>query len=318
MTFRPAAAAALLITLGACGGDKVSDTTPLTLAEIRETAVAREAGSTADYAPWDGDARDVQTTASGLKYIVLREGPDEGATPPSSAHQVTVMYEGRVAASGEKFDSSYDRNQPATFPLNRVIGGWTEGLQLMSEGDEFVFFIPTNLAYGDRPRPGGVIKPGDDLVFSVELLEISDPLPPPPPPPPPHKEGGDANTPWNSEAEPVQKTGSGLEYIVLESGDEAGAPPTGEQFVVIHYEGRFNEAGADPFDSSFQRGQAAVFPAQGFIPGFNEALSLMRPGDRWLIYIPSALAYGAEGKGSIPADTDLLFEVQLLDTLNAN
>ena len=110
----------------------------------------------------------VQTTASGLQYIVLKEG--SGAKPVSTS-RVKVHYHG-TTIGGEVFDSSVDRGTPSEFGVNGVIKGWTEGLQLMSPGAKYKFFIPQELSYGANPRPGGKIKPFDALIFEVELLEI--------------------------------------------------------------------------------------------------------------------------------------------------
>ncbi len=110
----------------------------------------------------------VMTTASGLQYEVIREG---AGAPPSSLDTVTVHYRGELA-DGKQFDSSYDRGQPATFPLNRVISGWQEGLQLMTPGAHYRFYIPYELGYGDRGS-GGMIPPFSALVFDVELISIN-------------------------------------------------------------------------------------------------------------------------------------------------
>lgn len=107
------------------------------------------------------------TTASGLQYRVITQG--NGARP-TAADTVTVHYRGTLA-DGTQFDSSYDRGQPATFPLNGVIAGWTEGLQLMPVGSTFEFIIPAELAYGAAGRPG--IPPNAVLTFVVELLGIA-------------------------------------------------------------------------------------------------------------------------------------------------
>ncbi|MEP6274202.1 FKBP-type peptidyl-prolyl cis-trans isomerase, partial [Hyphomonas sp.] len=112
------------------------------------------------YLPWDSDSSSVETGMGGLEYIVLKEGPDGGASPVPT-DMVRVHYEGRTAA-GDKFDSSYDRGSPSMFRLNQVIPGWTQGLQQMTEGDVYLFYIPNALAYGNRNR-GDVIKAGDDL-----------------------------------------------------------------------------------------------------------------------------------------------------------
>jgi len=108
-----------------------------------------------------------QKTASGLRYIVEKEGT--GASPVATS-QVTVHYTGYLL-NGKKFDSSVDRGQPATFGLNQVIRGWTEGLQLMKVGGKTKFIIPPDLGYGDSGA-GGVIPPKAWLVFDVELLEV--------------------------------------------------------------------------------------------------------------------------------------------------
>lgn len=110
----------------------------------------------------------VQTTESGLQYKVLEEG--SGASP-TAEDTVTVNYEGTLL-DGEVFDSSYERGQPADIPLNRVIPGWTEGIQLMKEGATYKFWIPGELAYGPNPRPGGPIGPNETLIFEVELIEV--------------------------------------------------------------------------------------------------------------------------------------------------
>ncbi len=109
----------------------------------------------------------VVTLASGLQYQVLTEG--EGPKPGPS-HKVTCHYHGTLT-NGKVFDSSVQRGQPATFPLNMVIPGWTEGLQLMGVGSKYRFFIPPHLGYGDR-QVGGDIAPNSALIFDVELLAI--------------------------------------------------------------------------------------------------------------------------------------------------
>jgi len=111
----------------------------------------------------------VQTTESGLQYIVLKEGTGE---KPTTASKVKVHYHGTLL-DGTVFDSSVDRGEPAEFGVTQVIKGWTEGLQLMPLGSKYKFFIPQELAYGANPRPGGAIKPYATLIFDVELLEIN-------------------------------------------------------------------------------------------------------------------------------------------------
>ena len=109
----------------------------------------------------------VVTLPSGLQYQVLKEGNGKS---PKATDQVKCHYEGTLI-NGKIFDSSYRRNEPATFPLNGVIAGWTEGLQLMKEGAKYRFFIPFNLAYGTRGA-GQDIPPYAALIFDVELIEV--------------------------------------------------------------------------------------------------------------------------------------------------
>lgn len=109
----------------------------------------------------------VKTTASGLQYKVEKEGK---GTSPKPSDMVTVNYRGTLI-DGTEFDSSYKRGEPATFPVNGVIKGWTEALQLMKPGAKYQLFIPSNLAYGDRGA-GPDIGPNSTLVFDVELIDV--------------------------------------------------------------------------------------------------------------------------------------------------
>lgn len=122
------------------------------------------ANATAATAP----AGEWTTTTSGLKYQVLKHGT--GTVSPKATDTVKVHYEGKLL-DGTVFDSSIARGQPISFPLNAVIPGWTEGVQLMKVGDKFKFEIPANLAYGAN-SPSPAIPPNSTLVFEVELLGI--------------------------------------------------------------------------------------------------------------------------------------------------
>ena len=109
----------------------------------------------------------VHTTPSGLQYKVITEGHGKS---PKATDTVLVHYRG-TTIDGTEFDSSYKRNEPISFPLNGVIPGWTEGVQLMKEGGKMQLFIPSNLAYGSRGA-GGVIAPDSTLIFDIELLKV--------------------------------------------------------------------------------------------------------------------------------------------------
>lgn len=123
-----------------------------------------------DFLKENGKKEGVVTTDSGLQYIILKEGD---GPKPKAEDTVKVDYKGTLL-DGTEFDSSYKRGEPAVFPLNQVIPGWTEALQLMKVGTKARIFLPSDLAYGDRGVPN-VIEPGSMLIFEVELLGIENP-----------------------------------------------------------------------------------------------------------------------------------------------
>ncbi|HBI19930.1 MULTISPECIES: FKBP-type peptidyl-prolyl cis-trans isomerase [unclassified Brevundimonas] len=158
---------------------------PVTYAETASAAaraaaqVQGEAGLTAqqlwdqgnaDYLAWNGARRGWTTTESGLQYRRVGKAHPDGAQP-SGSDTVKVHYRGTFI-DGREFDSSYSRNEPAEFPLNRVIKGWTEGVALMHVGEIYEFVIPASLAYGSRWVGGDELPPNSTLRFSVELLEV--------------------------------------------------------------------------------------------------------------------------------------------------
>lgn len=110
--------------------------------------------------------KSIYSTKSGLQYKIVKKG---NGKKPKATDRVRVHYTGTLI-DGTKFDSSVDRGEPAEFPLNAVIPGWTEGLQLMDEGSKYILYIPYNLGYGEQPV--GSIPPGSTLIFDVELIEI--------------------------------------------------------------------------------------------------------------------------------------------------
>ena len=143
--------------------------------ESSQTSVPKETSTNAPTPPpgassaaVSGQSNEMKTTASGLKYQVVKRGT--GTISPKPTDTVNVHYHGTLL-NGTVFDSSVERGQPISFPLNGVIPGWTEGLQLMKVGDKFRFEIPPNLAYGPN-SPSPKIPPNSTLVFEVELLGI--------------------------------------------------------------------------------------------------------------------------------------------------
>jgi len=136
-------------------------------AEIEQQAQAGK-----DFLAKNATAAGVKSTASGLQYLVVTEGGDASAPMPKESDTVRVHYHGTLI-DGTVFDSSVERNEPISFPLNGVIPGWTEGLQLMNVGDKYRFFIPAELGYG--ANGAGPIPPNSTLIFDVELLAIEAP-----------------------------------------------------------------------------------------------------------------------------------------------
>jgi FKBP-type peptidyl-prolyl cis-trans isomerase len=155
---------------GITGKAKMSDADRQNISRLMRNAQQGAADANhraaAKFLAENGKKPGVTTTASGLQYKVLAAGSGES---PKASDEVTVNYRGTLL-DGTEFDSSYRRGEPATFPLARVIPGWTEGLQLMQPGAKYQLFVPPQLAYDMRPRPG--IPPGSMLIFEVELLSV--------------------------------------------------------------------------------------------------------------------------------------------------
>jgi peptidylprolyl isomerase len=231
---------------------------------------------------------DAKKTDSGLAYKVLK--PGTGKQKPTPADTVEVHYTGWTT-DGRMFDSSVKRGQPAHFPVGAVIKGWTEGLQLMTVGEKTRFWIPAGLAYGDSPGGG---RPAGMLVFDVELLGITSP---------PKVPEDVAAAPKNA-----KKTKSGIAYRVLKKGT-GKEHPTAQSTVEVHYSGWTTDG--KMFDSSVARGQPAVFPLNGVIPGWTEGLQLMVVGEKTRFWIPGNLAYDNSPRPGAPHGT-LVFDVELL------
>jgi len=227
---------------------------------------------------------DAQKTASGLSSKVLQ--PGTGTEHPTAESKVKVHYTG-WQTDGKMFDSSVQRGQPITFPLNGVIPGWTEGVQLMVVGEKRRLWIPGNMAYDGKPgRPQGM------LVFDVELLDIKKPIP----------------APTDVAAAPAdaKKEKSGLATKVLTKG-KGTAHPAATDEVEVHYTGWTTDG--KMFDSSVERGEPAQFQLNMVIPGWTEGVALMTEGEKRRLWIPQDLAY--KGQPGAPAGM-LVFDVELL------
>ena len=234
---------------------------------------------------------DAAKTESGLASKVLVAG--SGESYPAAADTVTVHYSGWTL-DGVMFDSSVKRGEPTSFPLNRVIKGWTEGLQLMTVGEKRRFWIPADLAYGENPGGG---RPGGMLVFDVELLSV-DKAPEPP------------KVPEDVAAVPESAvvSASGLASRILTEGT-GSVHPKKSDMVTVHYSGWTLDG--ELFDSSVLRGEPTTFGLFQVIAGWTEGVQLMVEGEKRRFWIPAKLAYGENPQGGAPGGM-LVFDVDLL------
>jgi len=235
---------------------------------------------------------DTVTTASGLKYIIWKKGDGDQA---ETGDNVSVHYAGRLL-DGSLFDDSYKRGQPFAFPLGggRVIKGWDEGIAYLNVGDSATLIIPSELGYGATDIP--TIPANSTLIFDVQLMEVKKVVKP---------------VPYKTDGIDTVTTTSGLKYIPLNKTE--GAPVTAGSTVAVHYTGYLVDGTI--FDSSISRGDPISFPigVRRVIVGWDEGIALLKVGEKARLLIPSALAYGESGTGPIPPNTDLVFDVELVD-----
>lgn len=266
--------------------------------------------------PFPADCRTMNKTASGVRYIPIVNG-DVNAGSPRADATIVVNYEAFLAESGRLIDSSYSRGDSGVFEVSELVDGWAEAVQLMNPGDEWLIYVPSAEAFGSEPL-GDLIPANSDLVYRVnlegfisaaDLAEVADTLPQPDGP---DMAAWQASFPWNPARDDATVLPSGVSVIVLEKSANDGPMPSDGDRVRIHYEGRLAETSTF-FDSSWSRGEPAEFVVGALIPGFNEALTLMTPGDRFLVHIPADQAYGPDGAGEdIPPNADLMFQIELL------
>jgi FKBP-type peptidyl-prolyl cis-trans isomerase len=231
-------------------------------------------------------------TASGLVTNVLQ--PGTGKEHPGPNDQVVVNYSGWTK-DGKMFDSSVPRRSPSKFGVSQVIKGWTEGLQLMVTGERRRMWIPSKLAYGEHPMPGA---PVGDLVFDVELLELTKAPAPPPVP-----------TDVKAAPKTAKKTPSGLAYRVLQKGTGKDHPAATSR-VTVHYSGWTTDG--KMFDSSVTRGQPATFSLNQVVKGWTEGVQLMVVGEKTRFWLPPDLGYGDKPRPGAPSGM-LVFDIELLN-----
>jgi peptidylprolyl isomerase len=235
---------------------------------------------------------EAEKTASGLASKVLT--PGKGTTHPAKSDLVTVHYSGWTT-DGKNFDSSLPGGKPVTFPLDKVIAGWTEGVQLMVAGEKRRFWIPEELAYkGKTGRPAGM------LVFDVELISFKAP---------PAKEisADPTKAPDDVQRAPAdaKRTESGLSYKILRRGTGTEHPEATSS-VTVNYSGWTTDGKL--FDSTYSRHDPQTLKLNRVIPGWTEGLQLMVEGEKRRFWIPEALAYAGQG----PVNGDLVFDIELI------
>lgn len=224
---------------------------------------------------------DAAKTSSGLASKVLTAG--SGKDRPVKDDVVTIHYTG-WKTDGTMFDSSVARGKPASFPVARVIAGFSEGLQLMVPGEKRRLWIPEALAYKGAREPKGM------LVFDIELIDIP------------------TRPPSDVKAAPsdAKKTASGLAYKTLKQGT-GGRHPRANSQVTVHYTGWTTDGRT--FDSSVSRGEPATFGLDEVIPGWTEGVQMMVEGEKRRFWIPGRMAY--EGAPGRPQGT-LVFDIELI------
>lgn len=242
--------------------------------------------------PTSVDDNDYTDTDEGLRFFILQSGSGEMPVDKGTA---SFHFSGWLE-DGTAIGSSYHGGQPLSITIGReeIMPGWDLALAQMQVGEKTQFIMPPELGLGADGSPP-VIPPDTTLIFEFELLAVNDP-----PPPPTEVDEADYIV-----------TESGLKYVILEEGD--GEMAEAGQTVVLNYRGWLEDG--FQFDNSYDRGVPFEFPlGQGsVIPGWDEGVAQLSVGDKAQFVIPSDLAYGPTGSGTIPPDSTLIFEVEFLE-----
>ncbi len=224
-------------------------------------------------------------TASGLYYIVQKEGSGER---PTSTSTIAVGYQGYFLNN-----KSFDASDSVQFSLSQVIEGWSEGLQLIREGGSIQLFIPSSLAYGSNGN--GIIPANEPLAFDISLKRI---------------DAVDLSNRREIRAYALKKgfkvdsLSSGLYYMIENPG--SGENPSANAQVTVNYKGYFS-------DEKIFEGSTATFPLLSVIPGWQLGIPLLKRGGKAKLFIPARLAYGSKGNGKIPPNKVIIFDVELID-----
>lgn len=237
------------------------------------------------------DAKEWKKLDSGLEVWDVKEGKGDEVKAGAT---VSVHYTGWLTdEKATEFDSSRG-GAAVEFPLDGVIKGWTQGIPGMKPGGVRRLKIPSDLAYGARGTPDGTIPPNATLVFEVELVTAVNPLALPKFP--------------DLKAKEWKKLDSGVEVWDVTEGKGDEVKPGAE--VTIHYTGWLTNG--ESFDSSKTRGKPNTFPLTNLIKGWQEGVPGMKPGGVRRLRIPAELGYGARARPGIPANSVLIFEIELV------
>jgi len=230
-------------------------------------------------------------TASGLEYTIKEKGNGKKAQP---GDKVVVHYTGKLT-NDTVFDSSVSRGQPFTFKLGagQVIKGWDEAFQILQVGDKATIKFGPELGYGDRAM--GKIPANSTLIFDVELLDVIEGV-----------------RPYDVKGKDTITTASGLKYIMVQSNKSGEQAVSGTK-VTANYSAYLKDG--KMFDSSIDRNQplkATIGKGQLFA-GLEEGFSYLRKGEKVKMIIPSKLAFGEKGNGPVPPNSDIIFDIEVLD-----
>jgi FKBP-type peptidyl-prolyl cis-trans isomerase len=270
--------------------------------------VSKAADPWASMRRWDHSRPGIEKLESGVEFYSIAKGDGKGARP-TARDRVEVRYEGRLAGLGLIFDSS--DGETVIFSLDDAIPGWRDAIMNMRPGDVAMFWIPSDQAYGERGYAPSI--PSDaDLMFHVTLVRVSpDPWP--------------GVLPWPTGASDIVRLPSGLEYRKIDSGAPEGGQPTEADLVAVHFEGHLEDPKFQAGETLEERLESSLvastyddwtpllFSVSDLTAGWNEVIKLMRPGDRWIVRIPSQLLYGDEGEGPVPPDAAVIYEIEFLD-----
>lgn len=292
-----------VLLFASCGDESSADAEPAAVDAGASDAAPKDATLIAIEKRGAPEVEVPDKPATELEVIDLEEGTGDEVGPGAT---ITAHYIGVGQVSGKKFDSSWDQDQPATFSLDGVIPGWTEGLVGMKVGGRRELIIPGAQAYSDQPPEGSGIEPDETLVFVIDLVRIDDPGP---------AIDAKAQAAAQERGEPKIQVPDPLPTELTVTDDVEG---TGDEVkkgdeVTVSYAGASASTGTI-FDSSWKRGQPVTFKLDEVIPGWGEGLVGMKVGGRRTLVIPPEQAYGdtpPPGSDMKPGET-LVFVVDLV------